>query len=457
MTQYLTLKKKNFLNKNPEIAICLSFVGTILIGTFLLNLPFATKPGFKISLFDCFFTASSTVCISGVVIYDTFTHWSFFGQLVILILTQLGALGVITFYSIFAIYLNKKINLKNMKVVGDQISTSVFANFKSVFKNVLHITLFFEFFGGLALCFMFYPKFKSYGIFMAFFTAISAYCNAGLDLNGIIAPDCSFIPFSHNYFSLTIVSILTIAGGLGFIVIHEIIELKKQHKKLKFLSIHSKLALCSTTILIVLGSLIFFVLEIENSLANSNLFDSIFTSFFHSISARSNGFLTLNLNNLTNLTKTFICALMLIGGCPSGTGGGIKTTTFSIIFATTINTVKNCNHVSLFKHKIKETDVYKAISTLFITITTIATASILIYKFENLIELPTIIFSVISVLSNTGFQTVPILNFNIYSKIVFIFLMLIGRIGLLSFTSTFFKKRNSKVKLTLPESKIQVN
>lgn len=452
----IQFKKKNFFHKNPGLVVCLSFVFLIIIGTILLKLPFSTKPGVNISVFDCFFTSASTTCISGVIIFDTFTHWSFFGQIIILILTQLGALGLITFYSIFLIYLNKKIDLKNMKVASEQISTNTFSNFKSVFKNVLRITLFFELLGGLALCFMFYPKFKAYGIFMAFFTAISAYCNAGIDLNGIIAPDCSFIPFQFNYFSLTIISILTIAGGLGFIVINEIIELKKQRKKLKLLSIHSKIALSSTLILIISGSLFFFITEIENSLKGLSLFDSIFSSIFHSISARSNGFLTLNLNSFNNLTKTLICVLMLIGGCPSGTGGGIKTTTFSIIFATTLSTIKNHNHVSIFKHKISETDVYKAISTLFITMTTIATASILINKFENFIELPTIIFSVISVFANTGFQTVPILNFNIYSKIVFIFLMLIGRIGPLSFTSIFFKRKN-QVGLTLPEGNVQIN
>lgn len=452
-----TFKKKNFFNKHPETIIFLSFIVTILAGTILLKLPFSTKPEINISLFDCFFTASSTTCISGVIIYDTFTHWSFFGQIVILILTQLGALGLVTFYSIFVTYFNKKIDLKNMKIAGDQISTNTFSNFKSVFKHVLHITLFFEFFGGLALCFLFYPKFQLYGIFMAFFTAINAYCNAGIDLNGIIAPNCSFIPFQHNYFSLTIISILTVAGGLGFVVIHEILELKKQNKKLRLISLHSKIAIISTIVLIILGSLIFFILEFDNSLANSNFFDRLFTSVFHSISARSNGFLTLNLNNFTNLTKTLICFLMLIGGCPSGTGGGIKTTTFSIIFATTLSTIKNHNHISMFKHKINETDVYKAVAISFITLITIATSSILIYKFENFVELQDVIFSTISVFANTGFQTVPIIKFNICSKIVFIFLMLIGRVGPLNFASTFFKTKKPKYQLTLPESGVQTS
>ncbi len=434
----------------------MSFLLVILMGTLFLKLPFSTKPGVNISLFDCFFTATSTTCISGVVIYDTFTNWSFFGQIVILIMTQLGALGLITFYSIFVIYLNKKIDLKNMRIAGDQISSPNFSNFKSIFKSVLHITLFCELLGGLILSFSFWPKFKFYGIFMAFFTSISAYCNAGIDLNGIFEPNCSFIPFANDYLVLTICSILTFVGGLGFIVINEIIEFKKQHRKLKFLSVHSKIALTSSFVLIILGTIIFLGSEFNNSLANLNIFEKIFSSAFHSISTRSNGFLTLNFNNLTNMSKTFLCVLMLIGACPSGTGGGLKTTTISILFSTMINTIRNRKQVSIFKHKINETDIHKAIATFLLTLIIIATSTMLIYNFETIIELPTIIFSAISVFANTGYQTVPIKTFSLVSKIVLIMLMFIGRIGPLNFVSTFLNHKNHK-RISLPEGEVQIS
>lgn len=451
------IKKKFSLNSNPKRTICLSFLFTIVMGMFLLKLPFATTSNKPLSFFYCFFTATATTCISGVPLHDTFSHWTFFGQIIILILTQLGALGVLTLYSIFAISINKKLNLKSMQLAGDQISAPSFANFKSLFKSVLYITLSCEVIGAILLSFTYYPNFKLYGIFMAFFTAVSSYCNAGLDLNGIIQPNCSFIPFQNNYYVLTITSLLTFLGSLGVIVIYEIIKLKKQHKKLKFLSINSKTAIFTSSILILLGSIIFFTLEFNHSLNNLNLFDKIFTSIFHSISTRSNGYLTLNLASLTNLTKVILCVLMLIGGCPSGTGGGLKTTTLTILFATTFNTIKNRKHIYMFKHKINEFDIYKAISTLIITIITITSATILIYKFDTIIQLPTIIFTAISVFANTGFQTVPVACFCNASKLIFLFLMFIGRIGPLNFTATFLNIKNSKKQISLPEGKIQTS
>lgn len=449
--------KKKFFNQNPKRTICFSFLLTILAGTALLKLPFATTSKNPLSFFYCFFTATATTCISGVPLHDTFTHWTIFGQIIILILTQLGALGVLTLYSILAVSLNKKLNLKSMMLAGDQISAPSFSNFKSLFKSILYITLFCELIGAILLSFTYVPKFKTYGFFMALFTAVSSYCNAGLDLNGIIRPECSFLPFQQNYYILTITSILTILGSLGVIVLNEIIELKKQHKKLRFLSINSKIAIFTSAILILAGSVLFFILEYDNSLSHLNLFDKIFTSAFHSISTRSNGYLTLNLSSFTNLTKITLCILMLIGGCPSGTGGGLKTTSLAVLFATTFSTIKDRKRIYMFKHKVNEYDIYKAISTLIITILTISTATIFIYKFEKLIELPTIIFTAISVFANTGFQTVPVAKFNDISKFVFLILMFIGRIGPLNFAATFLYFKRPKNQITLPEGKIQTN
>ncbi len=448
---------KTFYN-NPKRTICLSFLIAILIGSLCLKFPFASKSNINISIFDCFLTATSAICVTGLTPFDTFSTWSIFGQTIILILTQLGAIGFVTFYSILAISVNRKYNLKNIKLAGNEVSGFDFSNFKLIFKRIIKITIFFEILGWVLLIPVFWSKFEFYGIFIAFFTSVSTYCNAGLDLNGIFSPNCSFIPFQQNYYVISIICLLTIAGGLGFLIINELIDLKKFKKKFKLISLHSKISIFSTIILIFIGSIIFFTLEIENSLSSLSLFDKIITSIFHSISSRSTGFTTIDLNMTNSLTKICLCVLMFIGACPGGTGGGIKTTTIAVIFATTLSMIKNSENVSIYNHKIKPIVIYKAVSVLFVSIILISMSTIIIYKIEKTATIPEIIFNVVSYFSTTGFQSTSINKFNFLSKLIFIFLMFIGRIGLLSFAAIFLKNKNNfKKQFTLPEGSVQIN
>ena len=324
-------KKKNILTDNPVRTICLSFISVIMFGAIILFLPISSKPGITPSFFECLFTATSATCVAGLSLNDTFHTWSILGQSIIMCLIQIGGLGLVTFSSVFSLSLNKKLSLKSMRLANSQINTNDFANISSLFVNVIRITLLCESIGAAFLSISFCRKYGLQGIFMAIFSSVSSYCNSGLDINGFIYPGCSFIPFQNDIIVVITLSILTIFGGIGFVVINDLIQLKKSHKKIKFLSFHSKLAISSTLILIIVGTVTILIMEWSNTLADMSFPEKLSASAFSSITARSAGFSVVDYSQTTTFTKLFTSFLMFIGACPSGTGGGIKITTMILI------------------------------------------------------------------------------------------------------------------------------
>ena len=360
-------KKKNIFKNNPIRTVCFSFVSIILMGSFLLFLPISSNEGKNISFLDCIFTATSSTCVTGFTVKDTFTQWSLFGKIVILLLIQTGGLGLITFSSVFLLILNNKLSLKNMKLASSQINIKNFADIKTLFKNLLIITFLCEFIGAVILSFSFYKKFGQYGIFMAIFSSVASYCNAGLDINGIIYQNCSFIPFNKNYLVIVTMSMLTFLGGIGFVVVNEIITLKKSKIKLRNLSINSKIAIFGSVFLILFGTITFLFLEYSNTLKDMNIVDKFFNSFFNSTASRTSGFSTVDFSKISSLTKLFLCILMFIGANPTGTAGGIKITTIIIIISTVSYVIKNKNENTIFKHKINKQTTYKAVALFFLS------------------------------------------------------------------------------------------
>ncbi len=449
-------KKRNILTDNPVRTICLSFISVIMFGAIILFLPISSKPGITPSFFECLFTATSATCVAGLSLNDTFHTWSVFGQSVIMCLIQIGGLGLITFSSVFSLSLNKKLSLKSMRLANSQINTNDFANISSLFVNVIRITLLCESIGAAFLSISFCRKYGLKGIFMAIFSSVSSYCNSGLDINGFIAPGCSFIPFQNDIIVVITLSILTVVGGIGFVVINELIQLKKSHKKIKFLSFHSKLAIFSTLILIVTGTLAILIMEWSNTLADMSFPEKLSASAFSSITARSAGFSVVDYSQTTTFTKLFTSFLMFIGACPGGTGGGIKITTMVILIMTTIGVVKNCEDTTIFKHKINKNTVYKAISLLFMSSLLIAIATIIFYITNPDIKLIDLFFTIISAFGTVGISTMSVQDLSQISKYILIFLMYIGRVGPLSFALMFGISSKSKKYVSLPEGKTYV-
>ena len=449
-------KKKNIFKKNPIRTVCFSFISIILIGALLLFLPISSNEGETVSFLDCIFTATSSTCVTGFTTKDTFTQWSYFGKIVILLLIQTGGLGLITFSSFFMLILNNKLSLKNMKLASSQISVKNFADIKTLFKNILIITFICEFIGALILSFPFYRKFKLYGIFMAVFSSVASYCNAGLDINGIIYKNCSFIPFNKDYLVIFTMSALTFLGGIGFVVVNEIINLKKSKIKLRNLSINSKIAIFGSVFLVLFGTIGFLFLEHDNSLNNMNIFEKISNSIFTSTAARTSGFTTIDFSKISSPTKMFLSILMFIGANPTGTAGGIKITTIIIIISTIFYVIKNKNENTIFNHKINKQTTYKAVALFFISLFIVLVFSFLISEKDPYIALDNIFFSVTSAFSTTGFQIIDSNLFSSFSKYILIFLMYIGRIGPISFALMFKRKHNSSKQIHLPKADLYI-
>lgn len=449
-------KKKNILADNPVRTICLSFISVIMFGAIILFLPISSKSEVTPSFFECLFTATSATCVAGLSLNDTFHTWSIFGQSVIMCLIQVGGLGLITFSSVFSLSLNKKLSLKSMRLANSQINTNDFANISSLFVNVIRVTLLCECIGAAFLSIVFCKKFGLQGIFIAIFSSVSSYCNSGLDINGFISPSCSFIPFRNDIVVVTTLSILTVLGGIGFVVINDLLQLIKSRKKIKFLSFHSKLAIFSTLILIVVGTLTILIMEWSNTLADMSLPEKLSASAFSSITARSAGFSVIDYSQTTTFTKLFTSFLMFIGASPCGTGGGIKTTTMVILIMTTICVIKNCEDTTIFKRKINKNTVYKAISLLFMSLLLITIATIIFYVTNTNIKLIDLFFTIISAFGTVGVSTINVQDLSQISKCILIFLMYIGRVGPLSFALMFGTSSKSKKHVSLPEGKTYV-
>ena len=447
-----SFKKKNFFKQNPVRTVCFSFLIIILLGGFILFLPISSNDGKTTNFLDCIFTATSATCVTGLTTTDTFSHWSDFGKTIILILIQTGGLGLISFSSFFLLVLNNKLSLKNMKLASSQINVNNFADIKSLFKNLLLITFFCELFGTIILCFSYCKHFGSYGVFMAAFSSVAAYCNAGIDLNGMFYENCSFIPFSQDLSVIITISALTFVGGIGFVVINEIINFKKAKIKLRRLSINSKIAILASLFLVVFGTVGFLLLEYDNVLTDMNLKNKISNSFFISTAARTSGFATVDLSKINSFTKVFLSLLMFIGANTTGTAGGIKISTLMIIFATVINVVRNNEENAIFGHKINKPTTYKAIALFFLSLSFVFAAAVVVWFFDSKIGLNNILFTITSAFSTTGFQVANYVRFSVVFKLVLILLMYIGRIGPISFALIFKNKHKNFKQTHLPEA-----
>lgn len=454
-----------FLNKikssSPIRLIVSSFVVLMLLGGLLLKLPFSSADGVPKPFVDCLFTATSATCVTGLSICDTFTGWSYFGQAVILILIQCGGLGLLTFASAFTLLARKKLGLRDLQIVKEYTSGNI-TDIPKLIKTIIRMTFLCELVGAALLAVSFVPKFGSLGIWVSIFTAISAFCNAGFDLFGFIEPGQGMILFSNDIYVSVVIMLLIVIGGIGFLIIFDLekqikekLSRKKNHIELSY---HSKMVLITTAILILFGAVAFFVSEYSNTLSNHNLTQQINISFFHSISSRTAGFSAVDLAKTYDITKFITVILMFIGASPVSTGGGIKTTTIVVIFATVISVLRGKEETSFLKHKINQKVVNSAIAIAVISLTYILliTGIIAAIEHEQGISMFNILLETTSAYSTTGLSASVTTSLEASSKIILIVTMLIGRVGPLSlFLSISGRKPNPNGKI-LPEGKVIV-
>lgn len=451
------MRKKRFKLSTTHI-IMTSFLLVIFAGSILLSLPISSSNGVAVSYVDALFTATTATCVTGLVTLPTVTAWSTFGHVVILCLIQLGGLGVITVMSGFMIALHKKMGLADRLLIQEAFNLNTLSGLVRFVKKVICATFLIEGVGAILYMIVFVPQFGVRGIWISIFNSVSAFCNAGLD----IISENSLCEYATNPLINIVTSALIIIGGIGYIVWWDIIRIAKLHKKqgkmcLQKLTLHSKIVLLMTTLLIITGAIAFFIFEYNNklTLANRSLFDKIQLSFFQSVTTRTAGFATLPQQNLTNTSAIISLVLMFIGGSPVGTAGGIKTVTVMVLLLTALSTVKNKNEIVIFNRSISHRSVKKAVAVFCMSFIIVFISTILLSAVSDASALD-ILYETVSATATVGLTRNLTPTLTLWGKIIIIITMYLGRIGPISLAVALNTKTESQNIIKTPIEEISV-
>jgi len=442
----------------PARTIALSFLIVILAGTTLLMLPISAKSGNFTPLRHALFTATSATCVTGLVVFDTFQKWSLFGQCVILAMIQIGGLGLVTFVTFFNFFIGRKLGLRRMQLASESVNADGFNDARRLMRNIIRVSLILEGIGAVILMTVFVPKYGSSGIFKSIFIAISAFCNAGFDILGQTTPFTSLTEFYNNPIVLGTVMALIVCGGLGFIVWYDLAK----YRKTKHLELHTKIVLIITGILILTGTLIFLLFEWGNAktLGGMGVHNKVLNSMFQSITCRTAGFNTIDIASMNPISKVFAIIFMYIGAAPGSTGGGIKVTTIVVILMTVFSVLKNREETTILGRKIDKSTVYKSMTIIMLSMMAIfvATLSILFsLKSSTSVTGLDTLFEVVSAFATVGLSSGVTASANLFSELILIFVMFLGRVGpisvVLSITINSVDKTKKQV---VPEGKVMV-
>lgn len=429
--------------------VLLAFATAILIGSFILLIPQMTQGG-EISYIDALFTSTSAICVTGLIVQDTPTFFSDLGKIVILIMIQIGGLGIMTIGSIFGLILGRKIHIRDKFYINTSFGSRQPFSAPKFFMVIAGTTFTIEFIGFIIMSIIFHFKhlypIKTSMTFSLFHT-VSAFCNAGFSLYSN-----SLESFSSDIYINLIFMILIILGGIGFPVISEIITFRR----IRHFSLHAKVVMIVTASLILAGAIVFFLLEMNNpnSIADQPPGTKIMSSFFQSITARTAGFNTANIGRLDPATLFFLTILMFIGASPGGTGGGIKTTTFAAVTAAGLSSIRGRNKVTMLKRRLPSSLIQRALTLTIAAITLIIISTVGILFFEDY-SLKEVFFEVISAFGTVGLSTSITSALSTPSKIILIVTMFIGRIGI-STLSVAIAMRSVVDKMTYPEETITI-
>ena len=439
-------------NLKPQHLIILSFLFVIFIGSLLLKLPFATTNK-NISYINALFTATSATIVTGLNVLDTGNDFTFFGQLIILILIQIGGLGFMTILIFLSLLLNQKFTIKQKLIIQESITQYQQKNLKQLLKEIIFIVLFFEIIGALILYFRFrnFYHLKN-ALWQAIFHSISAFCNAGFSLFA-----SSLINFSSDFYVIITIALLIVFGGLGFIVLYEIKDIiflkKKIRKNISLFSFHSKIILVTTFALIFSSAILIYFFENNNSFLNFPENKKILISLFHSITPRTAGFNAIDMQHLSLPTLFITMILMFIGGSPCSTAGGIKTSSFFILINYFIILLKGQNKIMIFKRTISDELIKRTLAVFFISLLVIIIAILFLFIIDaqyehikyNQNNFLNLLFEAISAFGTVGLSLGITSKLVVFEKIIIICLMLIGRIGpLMIALSIFTAKENLK-------------
>ena len=457
MKEFILKFRKSTSKLNPSQMMVVGFAAVILIGAILLSLPIATQTGERTSFLDSLFTATSAVCVTGLVVVDTATYWNFFGQIVIIILIQIGGLGFMTITTLFSLIVKKRINLKERLLIQESLNQIDLSGLVKLTRYILLMTFVIEGIGALILSTVFIPQFGFIrGSWYSIFHSISAFCNAGFDLMGNVTGPYSSLMYYVNNTTITLaISALIILGGLGFPVILDIVK----NKKISKLNMHSKIVLISTSILIVVGMLFILIVEYKNvgTLGNLSLKGKILASLFQSVTIRTAGFATIDLTILHQATLFIMMIFMFVGASPASTGGGVKTTTIAVLILTVKSFLLGKEDIEVFGRRITSSTVRKSVGIFFVGVLAVLTGILLIVLIEPEFDLLEASFEVVSALATVGLSIGGSSNLTSIGKLLIVIYMFMGRVGLLTiFLALVAKNTVNKQQIRYPEGRIIV-
>ncbi len=441
--------KINKISLTPLQFLSLGFFLVILFGSLLLSLPIANRNGDYLPFIDALFTSTTSTCVTGLSVFDIYTQFTLFGQIVILCLVQIGGLGFMTIVICLSMALGKRIGLRERALMKESMNALYLGGIVRLARRAIFGTLIIELIGAILLAFRFIPDFGLLqGVWFSIFHSISAFCNAGLDLIGKITPSSSLIHYSNDLLINLVIMSLIVIGGIGFIVWDDILDNKWHIKKYR---LQSKIVLSMTFLLIIVGALGFYFLEGNNAFAGMSTGEKILASFFQSVTPRTAGFCTVDMNKLSESGSILTMFMMLVGASPGSTGGGIKTTTFFVMIFSVAAYLRSRDDINVFNRKIEDKAVQRAYNSAMLYIMA-AILGTMVISLQG-IGTDTALFEAISAIGTVGLSKGITPELTNLSKVTVILLMYAGRLGSLSVLMAVTDRR-IKTKISNVEEKI---
>lgn len=444
-------EKLEEIQLHPGRFLIIGFLTVILMGGLLLSTPFVTSDGQAVPMIDAFFTATTSVCVTGLVTLDTSATWNVLGQVIIMLLIQIGGLGVMTTATIGTFIVGKKITLRNRMIIKESLSEYSISGVVRMTRKIIQATFLIELLGASVLSYTFVPMYGWIkGLWFSLFHAVSAFCNAGIDLIG----PYSILPFNTQASLTLTIAMLILLGGIGFSVILDVMH--KLHKD--SLTLHTKLVLSVTGILLAFGMVFFLLSEFNNPLTLGPMTwgDKLQNAFFQSVTPRTAGYSTMNQWEMTRQSQIVTQVLMFIGGSPGSTAGGIKTVTFGLIMLTVLSVIKGRYDTELFGRRINKETVNRAYVVFVIGLSVVFIPLMLLVLLNPELDPFKIMFETVSAFGTVGLTAGITAQFTGFSKVILMVTMFFGRLGPLTILMAIAERAHDRNSIRYPEGKVNL-
>lgn len=438
----------------PGRVIILGFLSVIVLGALLLHLPVSARSGQTTPFLDCLFTATSATCVTGLVVVDTYQHWTAFGQAVILGLIQIGGLGIMSVAALVSFFTRRTITVRERLEMSASLSVDDIAGIVRLTKDVMLFTATVEGIGAVLLSLRFVPQFGLWkGIGKGVFHSVSAFCNAGFDLMGETDAFVNMSGYAADPLVNVVLVMLIVMGGLGFLVWHDL----RRSRKWSRLSVHTRLVLVTTAILIVGGAALFFCLEYNNpqTMGGMSVGERVLASVFQAVTCRTAGFNTIDQGALTDSSVMLGILLMFIGGSPGSTAGGIKTTSAALLLMSAWSVLRGKREITVFRRRLDNRTVLHALTLAMVAVLLIFTGVLILCAADGVAAGPAL-FETVSAFSTTGLSQNLTPTLGSISKLWLILEMYLGRIGILTLGVAVFTRRIIEPKVRYPEGRVMV-